>query len=122
MGRKEADTIGLMDTFYPGFWKTEMSGVDEPQLRKAYSIPSSVKLHFNTKDKGPVVHENEHEVCVYEDMFEACFRFPFLRVVREMLHYLQIAPHQLASNAWRSLFACMILWPKVLGGGHDLSV
>jgi hypothetical protein len=69
-----------------------------------------------------VVHENEHEVCVYEDMFEAGFRFSFSRVVKEMLHYLRIAPHQLAPNAWRTFFACVILWPKVLGEGHNLSV
>jgi hypothetical protein len=77
MDRKEADTANLMDSSYAGFWKTEITGVDEPRLRKAYSIPSSVKLRFDMKDKGAVVHENEHEVCVYEDMFEAGFRFPF---------------------------------------------
>jgi hypothetical protein len=43
-------------------------------------------------------------------------------VVREMLHYLQIAPHQLAPNVWRTFFACVILWPRVLGEGHELSV
>jgi hypothetical protein len=122
MDRKEIDTVNLMDTSYLGFWKTEITGADEPRLRKAYSIPSSVKLRFDTKDKGAVVCENEHEVCVYEDMLEAGFKFLFPRVVREMLHYLRIAPHQLAPNAWRSFFACMILWPRVLGEGHNLSV
>jgi hypothetical protein len=84
-----------MDTSYPRLWKTEITGANEPQLHKAYSIPSSVKLRFDMKDKGAVVHENEHEVCVCEDMFEAGFKFPFPSVVKEMLHYLQIAPHQL---------------------------
>jgi hypothetical protein len=42
--------------------------------------------------------------------------------VRELLHYLQIAPHQLAPNAWRTFFTCVILWPRVLGEGHELSV
>jgi hypothetical protein len=32
------------------------------------------------------------------------------------------APHQLAPNAWRTFFACVILWPRVLGEGHELSV
>ena len=99
MSQKEADTADLVDTSYPGFWKTEMFGVDEPQLYKAYSIPSFVKLRCDVKDKGTVVHEHEHEVCVYEDMFEAGFRILFSKVVREMLHYLRIATHQLAPNA-----------------------
>jgi hypothetical protein len=59
---------------------------------------------------------------VYEDMFEIGFRLPFPKIVRELLHYLQIAPHQLAPNAWRTFFACIILWPKVLGEGHELSI
>jgi hypothetical protein len=42
-----------------------------------------VKLSFDTKNKGTMVCENEHEVCIYEDMFEVGFRFPFLRVVKE---------------------------------------
>ena len=111
-----------MDTSHPRLWRTEITCVDEPQLPRAYSIPSSVKLHFNTKNKGATVHENEHEVCVYNDMFEAGFRFPFLRVVREMLYHLQIAPNQLAPNAWRTFFACMILRPRVLGEGRELFV
>jgi hypothetical protein len=93
MGRKEADTVDLVDTSHLGFWTTEITDADEPQLRKAFSIPSSVKLYFDTKDTGVAVREDEHEVCVYKDMFEAGFRFSFPRVVREMLHYLRIAPH-----------------------------
>jgi hypothetical protein len=125
MGRKETDATdaaGAVDTSHPGLWRTEITYADEPRLHGAYSIPSSVKLRFDTKNKGAMVHENEHEVCVYEDMFEVGFRFPFPRVVREMLHHLQIAPHQLAPNAWWTFFACMILWPRVLGEGHELLV
>jgi hypothetical protein len=81
-----------------------------------------VRLRFDMKNEGALVRENKHKICVYEDMFEAGFRFPFPRVVKEMLHYLQIAPHQLASNAWQTFFACVILWPRVLGEGHELSI
>ena len=122
MGRIEIDDADAVDTSYPRFWKTELTCTKEPRLCRIYSIPSLVKLCFNTKDKGTVVHEDKHKVCVYKDMFEAGFRFLFPRVVRELLHYLQIATHQLAPNAWQTFFACVILWPRVLGEGHDLSV
>jgi hypothetical protein len=81
-----------------------------------------VQLRFGSENEGAMVRSDEHEICVYEDMFEIGFRLPFPKIVRELLHYLQIAPHQLASNAWRTLFACIILWPRVLGEGHELSV
>jgi hypothetical protein len=59
---------------------------------------------------------------VYEDMFKAGFRFPFPMVVQELLHYLQIAPHQLTPNTWKVFFTCVIMWPKALGEGKNLSV
>jgi hypothetical protein len=122
MGRKESDATKEVDTFYPGLWRTKTTRVDESQLRKKYSISTSVKLHFGTENKGAMVRKDEQEICVYEDMFEAGFRFPFPKVVRELLHYLQIALHQLAPNAWRTFFACVILWPRILGEGHELSI
>jgi hypothetical protein len=73
MGQKESDAIEDTYTSYPGLWRTEITCADEPRLREAYSIPSSVKLCFDTKNKGAMVRENEHKVCIYEDMFEAGF-------------------------------------------------
>jgi hypothetical protein len=98
MGQKESDAAEDIDTSYPELWRTKITCADEPRLHKVYSIPSSVKLRFDTRNKGAMVCENEHEICVYKDMFEVGFQFPFPRVVREMLHYLQIVPHQLAPN------------------------
>jgi hypothetical protein len=79
-------------------------------------------LRFNTEDTDAIACVEENEVCVYEGMFETSFRFPFPWVARELLHYLRIAPHQLAPNAWRTFFACVILWPKVLEEGENLIV
>jgi hypothetical protein len=122
MGRKESDVAQETDTFYPGLWRTKTTRADESQLREKYSIPTSVQLRFGSENEGAMVRSDEHEICLYEDMFEIGFRLPFPKIVRELLHYLQIAPHQLAPNAWRTLFACIILWPRVLGEGHELSI
>jgi hypothetical protein len=100
IGQKETDATdaaGAVDTSHPRLWRTEITCVDEPQLHGDYSIPPSVKLRFDTKNKGTMVHENEHEVYVYEDMFEVGFRFPFPRVVREML----CLHDSLAEGPWR---------------------
>jgi hypothetical protein len=122
MGRKESDVVQETDTFYPGLWRTKTTRADESQLREKYSIPTSVQLRFGSENEGAMVRSDEHEVCLYEDMFEIGFRLPFPKIIRELLHYLQVAPHQLAPNAWRTLFACIILWPRVLGEWHELSV
>jgi hypothetical protein len=59
---------------------------------------------------------------VYEAMFRAGLRLPFLPMVQELLNYLDLASHQLAPNAWRYLFGCMVLWPLALGKERHLTV
>jgi hypothetical protein len=122
MSQKETDISDLLGDSYPGSWRSEITSTDEARLRSSYSIPSSITLRFAAKKTGATVRDGVHEVCVYEDMFKAGFRFPFPRVVRELLHFLQIAPHQLTPNAWKIFFACVVLWPKALGEGKNLSV
>ena len=73
MGQKEGDITDLLGSSYPGSWTTEIIGADEPRLCQAYSISSSVQLCFDTKDMGAIVREDEHEVCIYKDKFEASF-------------------------------------------------
>jgi hypothetical protein len=73
MGRKESNAAKDTDTSYPGLWRTKITYADEPRLREAYSISPSMKLRFDMKNEGALVRENEQEVCVYEDMFEAGF-------------------------------------------------
>jgi hypothetical protein len=122
MSQKEDDIAGLLGDSYPGSWRFEITSADEARLRNSYSIPSSITLRFATKNTGATVQDDTHEVCVYEYMFKAGFRFPFPRVVRELLHYLKITLHQLTPNAWKVLFACVLLWPKALGEGKNLSI
>jgi hypothetical protein len=81
-----------------------------------------ITLQFAVKNTSATVKDDTHKVCVYEEMFKAGFRFPFPMVVRELLHYLQIAPHQLTPNAWKIFFACVVLWPKALGEEKNLSI
>jgi hypothetical protein len=42
-------------------------------------------------------------------------------MVRELLAYLDLSPHQIAPNAWRFLYGCMVLWPLALGKEHQLT-
>jgi hypothetical protein len=62
-------------------------------------------------------------------MRSACIRqcfeqasLPFLPMVQELLNYLDLAPHQLAPNAWRYLYGCMVLWPLALGKKRQLTI
>ena len=60
MGRKDGDADILANT-YPTTWKTKITAANESQLHQDYSIPSSIKLHFDVEDIGIVVRTNENE-------------------------------------------------------------
>jgi hypothetical protein len=68
-----------------------------------------------------VVRSDTHEVCLYEAMFRAGFRLPFISIVRDLLSFLDVSPHHLSPNSWRTFFNCCVLWPLALGKDHQLS-
>jgi hypothetical protein len=115
------DTDGLGDA-HPALWEAKLTSADEHRIRAECYVPKFIKIRFDEAKSGAVVRSDCHEVCVYEAMFQTGFRLSFLPVVRELPHYLDLAPHQLVPNAWRVLHACMVLWPLALGKEHQLTL
>jgi hypothetical protein len=93
MSQEEDEIVGLLGDSYPSSWRFEITNGDESRLRSSYSISSLIGLRFAAKGSRVTVKEDDHEVFVYEDMFKAGFQFPFSRIVRELLHYLQITSY-----------------------------
>ena len=121
MTKDGTDSNGLSNS-HPALWESKLSVVDEPQIRAECHTPRYMKIHFDTEKSGAVVHSNTHKVCLYEAMFKAGFRLPFISVVRELLSFLNLAPHQMALNSWRVFHNYLVLWPLVLGKQHQLTM
>ena len=115
------DSDGLGDA-HPTLWEAKLTRVDERQIRSEGFILRFIKIRFDEEKSGAVVRSDCHEVCLYETMFKAGFRLPFLPMVQELLHYLNLALHQLVPNAWKVLHGCMVLWPIALRKQHQLTV
>jgi hypothetical protein len=115
------DSNGLGNA-HPAMWESKLSRADECRVQNECFIPLFILLRFDEKKSGAIVCSDRHEVCVYEAMFRVGFRLPLLPMVQELLNYLDLAPHQLALNAWRYLFSCMVLWPLALGKERQLTV
>jgi hypothetical protein len=92
------DSDGLGDT-HPAFWVSQISTADEGHIRRECFIPSFIKIRFDDNNFGVVARSDTHEVCVYETMFWAGFRLPSIRIVRVLLSFLNLSPHQLSPNA-----------------------
>ena len=92
------DSDGLGEA-HPALWDSKLSRADERRVRSEYFILKFIKIRFDEEKSGAVVCSECHEVYVYETMFRAGFRLPFLPMVREFLGYLDLALHQLTPNA-----------------------
>jgi hypothetical protein len=118
---KDSNDSGGLDDAHPTLWEAKLTKADERRIRSECYIPKFINIQFDEKKLGAVVRSDYHEVCLYETMFKAGFRLPFLLVIRELLHYLDLASHQIVPNAWRVLHGYMVLWPLTLGKEHQLT-
>jgi hypothetical protein len=85
--------------------------------RRKYQIPEDVVLRIPESDEVACSSRCE-DVAFYEADFKAGIRFPLQPLMRELLDRLNLAPGQLAPNAWRTVVGSMVMW-KVLSEGKD---
>ena len=101
-------TVGPVEASRPsgGFLKVNPGSCfqefDMLKLRYMYQIPAAVEI------RAPGSHERvDWDIqgwwSFYEFAFEAGFRFPVPRLMREVFSHFQIAPSQLMPNSWRVL-------------------
>uniref|UniRef100_A0A2N9EPN1 Uncharacterized protein n=1 Tax=Fagus sylvatica TaxID=28930 RepID=A0A2N9EPN1_FAGSY len=93
----------------------DVEGLDK--LRSRYQIPEDVVLRIPESDEV-ACSSRFGDVAFYEADFNAGVRFPMQPLMRELLDRLNLAPGQLAPNAWRTVVGSMVMW-KVLSEGKD---
>jgi hypothetical protein len=93
----------------------DVEGVES--YRRKYQIPEDVVLRIPESDEV-ACSSRYGDVAFYEADFNAGVRFPLQPLMRELLDHLNLAPGQLAPNAWRSVVGSMVMW-KVLSNGKD---
>uniref|UniRef100_A0A2N9JBV7 Uncharacterized protein n=1 Tax=Fagus sylvatica TaxID=28930 RepID=A0A2N9JBV7_FAGSY len=88
---------------------------------RRYQIPEDVVLRIPESDE--VACSSKYgDVAFYEADFNAGVRFPLQPLMRELLDRLNLSPGQLASNAWRTVVGCMVMWKVLSKGEDDLTV
>jgi hypothetical protein len=93
----------------------DSDGLDK--YRRKYQIPEDVVLRIPESDEVSC-SSRYGDVAFYEADFNAGVRFPMQPLMRELLDRLNLAPGQLAPNAWRTVVGSMVMW-KVLSDGKD---
>uniref|UniRef100_A0A2N9GB78 Uncharacterized protein n=1 Tax=Fagus sylvatica TaxID=28930 RepID=A0A2N9GB78_FAGSY len=93
----------------------DVDGLD--RYRRKFQIPEDVVLRIPESDEV-ACSSRYGDVAFYEADFNAGVRFPMQPLMRELLDRLNLAPGQLAPNAWRTVVGYMVMW-KVLSDGKD---
>jgi hypothetical protein len=83
----------------------------EGVLRLNYDISPMVRMFYQTPGARVI---DGGDITLFERMFMAGLRLPFLEITRDFVLFLMVAPSQIMPNAWRYLFASYILWRLVL--------
>ena len=91
------------------------------RYRDRYQIPSDVILRIPNLDERSCSSMYD-DVAFYEADFNAGLRFPMQPLMRELLDHLNLAPAQLAPNAWRTVVAYMVMWKVCSDGSDDLTL
>ena len=97
----------------------DVEGLDK--YRRRYQIPKDIVLRI--PESNEVACSSKYgDVAFYEADFNAGVRFPLQPLMRELLDRLNLAPGQLAPNAWRTVVGYMVMWKVLSDGKDDLTV
>uniref|UniRef100_A0A2N9HHJ2 Uncharacterized protein n=1 Tax=Fagus sylvatica TaxID=28930 RepID=A0A2N9HHJ2_FAGSY len=97
----------------------DSDGLDS--YRRKYQIPEDVVLRIPESDEV-ACSSRYGDVAFYEADFNAGIRFPMQPLMRELLDRLNLAPSQLAPNAWRTVVGSMVMWKVLSDGKDDLTI
>ena len=91
------------------------------ELRSCYQIPDHIPIRL--------LRENERcysgrtaDIGMYDAMFAAGLRLPLKALHYQLVDFLGMSVSQIALNAWRIFISAEILWGRLNGGNHQLSL
>jgi hypothetical protein len=97
--------------------ETALFGRHEGVLRLNYDIPLTVRMFYQTLGARLI---DGGDINLFERMFLAGLRLPFLKIARDFVLFLMVTPSQIMPNTWRYLFASYIIWTLVLKKGMKI--
>jgi hypothetical protein len=77
------------------------------QFRARYGIPEDVEVELLFGDR--IDYGDDHVTVPLMAITEGGLRFPFPKMVRQLLHYYDLGPHQVVVNVYRVLFSILKL-------------
>ena len=91
------------------------------ELRTRYQIPNHIPIRL-PKENETCYSGRTADVGMYDAMFAAGLRLPLTALHHQLANFLGLSVTQIAPNAWRNFIGAEILWGRLSGGNHQLSL
>jgi len=91
------------------------------KLRTCYQIPDHISIRLPRKNEKCYTGRTAN-VGMYDAMFVAGLRLPLTALHRQLADFMGLSVSQITPNAWRIFIGADILWGRLSGGNHQLSL
>ena len=90
-------------------------------LRSRYQISNYIPIRLTRKDERCYLGKTA-DFGMYDAMFAAGLRLPLMALHRQLADFLGLSVSQISLNAWRIFIGAEILWDRLSGGNHHVSL
>ena len=91
------------------------------ELRARYQIPDHIPIRL-PRENERCYSGRTANVGMYGPMFAAGLRLSLTAIHHQLANFLGLSITQIAPNAWRTFIGAKILWGRLSGGNHQLTL
>ena len=90
-------------------------------LHAHFQIPNNIPIYLLGKFEKCYTGKTA-DVGMYNAMFGARLRLPLTTLHRQLANFLRLSVNQITPNAWRIFIGDEILWGRLNGGNHQITL
>jgi len=91
------------------------------ELRPHYQIPDHIPIRL-PKENERCYLGSTADIGMYNAMFAARLRLPLTTLHRQLANFLRLSVNQITPDAWRIFIGDEILWGRLNGGNHQITL
>ena len=91
------------------------------ELRTRFQIPDHISIRLPKKKEKCYIGRTA-DVGMYDVVIAAGLRLPLTALHRQLVDFMGLSVRQITPNAWRTVIGAEVLWGRLSGGNHQLSL
>ena len=91
------------------------------ELRTRYQIPDHISIRL-PREKEKCYTRMTANVGMYSAVLAVGLRLPLTALHRQLVDFMGLSVSQISPNTWRTFIGAEVLWGRLSGGNHRLSL